>query len=667
MIKADHLYKRTVSISEMDSVRERRKELRFQGKDPELLTRCQTVWDNMDELRQERARGKRFAYGDQWGDTIIVNGKAMTYRQYLMKTGNVALQNNLIKNRVETIVGVMTKERMEPVCHANAREEQSYGELMTATLQANCEKNKIAEVYKMLMREICFGGIAIAYESYDDISGPNRRLDSWTSYVNPNLFFMESSGVDPRGWDASLVGRMFYDTIEGIYARFAKSPSDYAILKEIYSNQAAVDKKESSREFNDKFDDGELIFMRSDDPTKCYVCEVWTKETRPKIRLWDTNIGHEDIIDANDLARRKEVKEINERRKKLAIEGGLSPEEIPYILGDGYGNTEEERNGFFMDTIWYCRMLAPDGTILWEGESPYADQSHPFSILIFPFTDGEAHGYMNDAIDMQLSINRTTILQDWVTRAQAKGVTVVPKQILGGMSPEEFARSWTSIDDMVFIDMKPEYTSDMLPKVFYGAAQTFDSSKLIAMYQNLLDKGSPATDAMQGKAPGSGTSGALYAQMTVNANTSVSALLESFHKFVESILNKKLKNIIMFYGADRYEKIAGNLDTIMDKDINLSEVGDIEYDLTIRESSSTPVARAMANQDAKEFLMAGLITMDEYLEIADVPYADKLLQKRQAQQAQMENMVQNGAAVQEEPQDNTELIAPKVRLPQPLV
>ena len=519
----------------------------------------------------------------------------------------------------------------------------------------------------MLMREICFGGIAVAYESYDDISGPDRRRDTWTSYINPNLFFIESSGVDPRGWDASLVGRMFYDTIDGIYARFAKSPSDYAILKQIYSNQSAVDRVESSREFNDKFDDGELIFMRSDDPTKCYVCEVWTKETRPKIRLWDMNSGTEEIIDANDSAYREEIKDENERRKKLAVENGFDENEVPYIVGDGYGRTQEEKSGFFLDTIWYCRMLAPDGTILWEGESPYADQSHPFSILIFPFTDGEAHGYMNDAIDMQMSINRATILQDWVVRSQAKGVTVVPKQILGDLSPAEFARSWTSIDDMVFIDMKPEYTADMLPKVFYGASQTFDASKMVAMYQSLMDKGSPATDAMQGKAPGSGTSGALYAQMTVNANTSVAALMESFHKLVESILSKKLKNIIMFYDADRYEKIAGNLDSIMDKDINLNEVGNIEYDLTIRESSSTPVAMAMANQDAKEFLMNGLITMDEYLEIADVPYADKLLQKRQAQQAQMENVIQNGAAVQEEPQDNTGLVAPKVRLPQPMV
>ena len=39
--------------------------------------------------------------------------------------------------------------------------------------------------------------------------------------------------------------------------------------------------------------------------------------------------------------------------------------------------------------------------------------------------------------------------------------------------------------------------------------------------------------------------------------------------------------------------------------------------------------------------MAGLITFEEYLEIANVPYADKILQMRQARQAEME-AAQNG-------------------------
>lgn len=679
MIKAEHLYKRTVKPSEMDSVKTRQSKLHSKGRDVNLLTRCETIWNNMDEFRQQRARGIRFAYGDQWGDLITVNGVTMTYRKYLMDKGNVVIQNNLIKNRVETIVGSMVKERMEPVCHAIDRDEQQYGEVMTATMQANCEKNMMPELYKMFLREICYGGIAASYESYDDVSGPNRRMDSWTSFINPNMLILESAGVDPRHWDITLIGRVFYGSFEEICARFAKSPADYAALKTIYANQSVVFKTEEVRDFNDKFEDGEMVFMRSDDPTRCYVCEAWTKESKGRIRLWDQNSGTEEIIDADDFAYRKAVKEENRRRHALGIGSGFSEEEISYIVGDGYGQDEDEKNGFFVDTFWYCRMLAPDGTILWEGESPYADRGHPFSLLVFPFADGKANGYMNDQIDQNLAINRAAVLHDWLLRAQSKGVTVVPKAVVpADVSYEEFAKSWTEIDDMVFIEMKPGQEG-LMPKTFFGAAQTFDVSSLIATYANLMDKGSPATDALQGQTPHSGTSGALYAQMTANANTSIAALMESFHKFVESILNRKLKNIAMFYDVDRYREIVGQVGEIFDNaNLNLNEIGDIEYDLTIKESSNTPIARAIVNQDAKEFLMNGFITFEEYLEIADVPYADKILQERQARQAELEaaargDMPQGGGDMeipetQPQPMTTDENgLVPGVRLPQPYI
>ena len=675
MFKPDHLNKYNAKPSEMDSVKVRKSKLSSKNKDVQLLQRCEAVWQNMDDFRQARARGIRYAYGDQWGDIITVNGRSMTYRRYLMEKGNVVIQNNLIKNKVETLVGQMVKERMEPVCHAIDREEQQYGEIMTATMQANCEKNVMPELYKMFMREACYGGLAAAYESYDDVSGPTRRLDSWTQFINPNLLILESEAIDPRHWDVTLIGRVFYKDFEGICAQFAKSPEDYAVLKKVYANQSVVFKTEQSREMNEKFDDEQLVFMRSDDPTRCYVCEVWKQETRAEIRLWDKNSATEEIIDADDYAYRREIRAENERRKKLALANGFSEEEIPYIVGDGYGSGEE-KNGFFIDTFWYCRMLAPDGTILWEGESPYADKSHPFSLLIFPFADGKASGYMNDAIDQNLAINRAVVLHDWLLRAQAKGVTVVPKSIVpDDVSYEQFANSWTEIDDLVYIDLKPGQEG-LMPKTFFSAAQTFDVSGLIATYANLMDKGSPATDAMQGKAPTSGTSGALYAQMTANANTSVAALLESFHKFVETLLNKKLKNIVAFYDPQRFAQIAGSIDGIFDNEnLNLNEVQDIEYDLTIKESSNTPIARAIVNQDAKEFLMNGLISFEEYLEIADVPYADKILQGRQARQAEMEAVQQQGGGAQMAeaepmaplPEATDQTTAPGVRLPQPYI
>lgn len=672
MIKADNLNKFDYTLTDMDSVKARKKELRFSGSDPDLLSRCEAVWMNLDQFRHDRARSRRFCYGDQWGDIIEVNGEKMTYRKYLLDTGNVAIQTNQIKNRVETIVGQMVKEQMEPVCHAIDREEQQYGEVVTAGVQANCNKNQMTELKKLWMREVNLGGLAVAYESYDDYSGPTRTPDSWTQFINPNLFFFESESVDPRFWDASLVGRFFYESFEDICARFGKSRSDYNILRTIYANQASPFRREESREITERFEDGDLVFMRSGDPTRCYVCEVWTKETRPRIRLWDKNEGREEIIDADDTAYRKEIKAENNRRKSLAQKSGFSDEEIPYIVGDGFGGNEEEKNGFFYDTIWYCRFLAPDGTILWEGESPYADKSHPFSVCMFPFVDGQLTGYMNDAIDHNLAMNRAVVMHDWLLRAQQKGMTVVPKTILGDLSPEQFAKSWTSIDDILFLDID-ESKKDLFPQVFHGPAQSFDIGALLATYSKLMDQGTPVNAALQGKTPSSGTSGALYAQMTTNASTPIAALMDAFNKFVENLLNKKMKNLVMFYTPDRWQKIAGQVDSLFDnQNLNLNDISNLEYDLTIKESSDTPIYRAVINQDAKEFLLNGLISFEEYLEIASVPYADKILQGRQARQAEMEAVQQGipqggGAPEEEAPQPEAPELAPGVRLPKPYV
>ena len=108
-----------------------------------------------------------------------------------------------------------------------------------------------------------------------------------------------------------------------------------------------------------------------------------------------------------------------------------------------------------------------------------------------------------------------------------------------------------------------------------------------------------------------------------------------------------MKNIAAFYEASRWESIAGNIDGIFDNaNLRLNEVTDIEFDLKIRESIETPAYRAIINQDAKEFLMAGLVSFEEYLEIAMVPYADKILQMRQARQAEAE-AAQTGQMPQE--------------------
>ena len=627
MIKQSKRNPRKNSIADMDSVKYRRKKLGIDKEtDQQLLIRCETLWNNLYEFREQRARAMRFTYGDQWGDYITVNGKTMTQKEYVSRQGNVALQSNQIATKVNTIAGLMVKEQNEPVCNARDRKEQQYGELLTQALHANCTKNKINILYITAMEEFIIGGLTIMRESYD---WRNGRQDSWTDIVNPNYFFFDSTMKDPRFWDASLMGEIHDVPFNELCAKFVKSESDYNLLKDIYTNESSVFSDNDINDATKKHDLMTLDFRTPLDRTLCRVYEVWTKEARPRIRIHDPSRAALEIVDADDSKAREWIKSTNQSRKVLATQAGWDD---AYLL-----ETE-----FFIDTYWHCKFLAPDGSILWEGESEYPDKMHPYSICATPFTDGRISGYITDAIDHNLAINRAITLYDWVIRAQVKGVTMIPKALVpDDMSYDEFASTWTAIDGLIFYEAKPGVPA---PQVFHGTAVNFDAARLVEMYKKLMEDSTAASGALQGKTPYSGTSAALYAQQTANSSTPIASLMAKFHSFMEDVSTKKAKNIAAFYDENRFSSIAGSIGGIFNaENLNLNDVADIEFDLSIKESTETPVYRMIANDYLMQFFQSGAITIEDLLEFGTFPFADKMLQNIQARQAEMQAAQQGQA------------------------
>lgn len=559
----------------------------------------------------------RFTYGDQWGDYITVNGVTMKQRDYVAAQGNVALQSNQIATKVNTIAGLLVKEQNEPVCYARDRKEQQYGELLTQALHANSNKNKMNILYINAMEEFIIGGLTIMRESYD---WKNGRQDSWTDIVNPNYFFFDSTMKDPRFWDAALMGEIHDVTFNELCARFVTKESDYDLLREIYTNEASVFADNDIVDATKKHDLVTLDFRTPIDRTLCRVYEIWTKEARPRIRIHDTSRGTLEKINADDAEARKWIKQTNESRTAIAKQAG-------------WANAPLLETEFFIDTYWHCKFLAPDGSILWEGESEYPDRMHPYSICATPFTDGRISGYIADAIDHNLAINRAITLHDWIVRAQVKGVTMIPKALVpDDMSYDEFAAQWTSIDGLIFYEAKPGVDS---PKVFHGSAINFDAARLVEMYKGLMDDSIAASGALQGKQPYSGTSASLYAQQTANSSTPIASLMAKFHAFMEDVSTKKAKNIAAFYDEARFRSIAGSIDGIFDaENLNLNEVADIEFDLSIKESTETPMYRMISNDYLMQFFQAGAISIEDLLEFGTFPFADKMLQNIQARQAE---------------------------------
>lgn len=620
----DIIRKRKKKPSVSDSVNYRKYYIGQEGQDLQLLEECHSLWNNLQDFRERRARAMRWVDGDQWGDLITVKGKTMMEREYITSVGNVALQANQIKRLVDTIAGGYVKQQNEPICKARAREEQVYGELMTTCLQTNWQMNDMPILIDTAIREVLIGGWATVREAYEYRNG---ELDSWTDICHPNYMFFDSTMKDPRYYDMELIGEIHDITFGRFCEKFAHSPQDVEKFKQWYSDAASpLFYGSVSEDINDKHNVNEMTFYSPKDASLCRVYEVWRKESRDRYRVHDENTGELYIINADDTESIRNIERENKRRKELAAQQGWGVDEIPLI---------HYKENFFVDTYWYGRFLTPQGYVLWEGESPYENRRCPYTTIILPMTDGKIVSYISDAIDQNKYINRMLTLYDWMQRAGLKGVTYVPKNIVpDDMTDEEFAEQLTSIDGVVFYEPKKE---GLEPKTFYGHTGTINLAEIVRMMKELMESGTSVSAAIRGEQPKSGTAAALYAQQTENSATPLASLMMRFGVFVRSIAKLKLVNIQQFYDAKRYEEIAGQISQLVNtQKINFRLAGNLEYDLSIVQSTATPTFRAFKTDILMQFAQAGFIPPRFVFEFGDIPGAEEILQRldAMAQEAQ---------------------------------
>ena len=277
--------------------------------------------------------------------------------------------------------------------------------------------------------------------------------------------------------------------------------------------------------------------------------------------------------------------------------------------------------------------MTPTGEILREGETPYEHKSHPYIFKAYPYIDGEIHSFVSDVIDQQRYTNRLITLYDWIMRASAKGVLLFPEECLPkGMDINDIADEWSRFNGVIAIKAK---NTKMLPQQIANNSTNIGITELLNLQLKFFEEISGVNGALQGKPGMSGMSASLYSQQTQNATTSLLDLLESFSQFVIDGAYKDVKNIQQYYDSKRVFNISGRSGTQIEYDPK--KIRDIEFDLSIVESTSTPAYRMMANDFLMEIWRSNQISLQQLLEHGDFPFADELLQSLNSQQEQLEN------------------------------
>ena len=582
----------------------------------DILMEAQYYWSQMDDFRKDRERNKRYTYGFQWDDMICVDGKSMSEEEYIKSQGNVPLKNNLIRRLVRSVLGVYRSQSKEPTCTARDRDEQKLGETMSTILQCNMQLNRMNDVYARTMEEFLISGFIVHRKSY---GWRNGKEDCWTDYVQPNNFFIDNNMRDFRGWDVSVLGEVHDISFGQLCEQFASSPQEYRQLRDIYKWAA---RKDYIATYAERFGYSRLEnydFLFTSEPGRCRVIEIWRKEQKPRYRCHDYQNGDIFKIDEEDYA--QVVLTENEERMRMAKEAGMPEDEVPLIKAT-----------WFVDDYWYFYYLSPFGDILREGETPYEHGSHPYVFKAYPFIDGEIHSFVADVIDQQRYTNRLITLYDWIMRASAKGVLMMPEDCLpDGVSIDDIAESWTEFNGVIVY--KPS-KSGKVPEQVANNSTNIGIAELLNMQLKFFEDISGVTGALQGKPGYSGESASHYNQQTENATKSLLDLLECFSCFVVDGAYKDVKNMQQFYDRKRVFNIAGKSGAQIEYDPK--KIRDVEFDLSITESTSTPAYRHLANDMLMQLYQSQAISVEQLLEHGDFPFADELLQSIKSQKEQLE-------------------------------
>jgi len=625
-----------------DSVRDRKREDAFnipvrkrRRVDLDLITRCNQAWENKDDIRKTRERIKSYVYDDQWGDIIRYRRGEITEREYIKMKGNVPLQNNIMISILNSVVGLYAKQAGEPNCFAVKHNGQWLSDMMSATMQMCWQKTYMSDVLKNAFEDFMIGGVAISRETYEERNG---HLDAWTDFINPNHAFWEA-GTDVRMTDLQLIG-VLHDVAPGeLYRKFCNRQYGWTVeeINEVFKierNDAHRYYRTAGLQQNEEEDLDSISFDKPANNTKCRLIEVWTKESKTRYQCFDPLAQSGDDVEyrveVKDIWR---IKEENNLRIQQYQEVGVPEDEWALIE---YELIEDE--------YWYYTFMAPDGTVIAEGENPYETKDHPFTVKLYPYVNSEVHPFMGNIIDQQRYINRLIIMHDMAARSAAKGLMIFPMENMpDGMSKEDIAEEITEYDGILFFETN-KVNPNLRPEIISRGAVQLGTQELLQMEINLARDITNVSGALQGKTPSAGTSAARYMQETANATTSLESIMQDFTSFSEQIARKKCMFIKQYYRDGRY--ITNKDNSVLYEYDNLS-ARDVDFNINIKDSAKTAAFQTYANDTAKELLMAGLIDIKQYLSSVNLPFADDLLQlieRSEAQQQAMQQLAAQGGA-----------------------
>jgi hypothetical protein len=195
----------------------------------------------------------------------------------------------------------------------------------------------------------------------------------------------------------------------------------------------------------------------------------------------------------------------------------------------------------------------------------------------------------------------------------------VPEDVIPDwMSPEEFAEEWVRFNGV--IPYKPKQ-HEQLPRQITTHSVPAGLSEMLHIQLRLMQDISGVQEAIQGKSPGSGVSGKLYQQETVNASLNTLHIMKTLAAFKEIRDRKILKLAVQYYHGQRriLSEEAGKVITV-----DAEKIRDIDFDLRIIQNTDTPAYRQLSEERLTRLVMSQLIPPEIYFQNSSDPTVKKI-------------------------------------------
>jgi hypothetical protein len=586
----------------------------------DLLFRCQAWYDSMSDFRRRRVRNRKYLRGDQWHETMIdpATRETVTEETYISNQGKIPLKQNLMRQLEKNLMGQFRTNPLKSIIIARSRHNAKISEMMSIALESVGDSNKSLELDVRNFEEFVMSGMAIGKTVWKYIPKRNRK-DIFNENINPNTIFFNTDVTDIRLTDLCLIGQILDVTQDEIIATFAKNPGDEAKIKTWY-NTSYKDLINGNGLSSDRMD--LMDFFIPNDGNKCRVFEIWEKKYEWRLYVHDPMDGSYQVMKKDQ---KNILAQVNVERVKFMEMNDIAEEDYENYLLD----IEDK-----MEPYWNQKFLTPMGQTLYEGETTYAHEEHPYSIVLYPLIDGEVWGLLEDVIDQQRYINRLISLLDFIMGAAAKGVLLVPEDAI---HPEfdlaSIANEWSKFNGVIKI--KSLKQGAQMPQQISANLTNIGAHEMIGIQMKLMQEIFGVSPAMQGQRATSGTPSSLYAQEAQNSTINSKDIMDFYSWYIEQRDYKVMKLIVQFYKEERYINVAGSNYAEESKMFRPELVKDVDLELKVAKGQDTPVYRQMIDDLLFKLLDLQQIDIQMFLENTSLPFADKLLETIKSRQEQL--------------------------------